>query len=40
MTFHTLWDWRRQVADLYAEVRAEPDPHAAWTLWRRTRDHL
>ena len=40
MSFDTLWDWRRQVADLYAKVRAEPDPAAAWTLWRRTRDGL
>ena len=34
----TLWDWRRQVADLYAQVRAEPDPAAAWLHWRRVRD--
>ncbi len=38
--FDTLWDWRRQVADLYAQVRAEPDPKAAWVLWRRVRDGL
>ncbi len=36
----TLWDWRRQVADLYAQVRAEPDPAAAWVHWRRVRDRL
>lgn len=35
-----LWDWRRRVADLYATVRAAPDPEAAWTLWRQTRDTL
>ena len=40
MTFDTLWDWRRQVADLYAQVRAEPDARAAWSLWRRVRDGL
>lgn len=36
----TLWDWRRQVADLYAAIRHEPDPHRAWTHWRDTRDKL
>ncbi len=36
----TLLDWRRRVARLYAEVRAEPDPAAAHDHWRRTRDHL
>ena len=37
-----LADWRRQVADLYAEVRvrATTDPEAAWTLWRATRERL
>ena len=36
----SLWDWRRRVADLYAAVRAESDPHAAWQLWRHGRDTL
>jgi uncharacterized protein (DUF1684 family) len=36
----TLLDWRRRVARLYAEVRAEPDPAAAHEHWRRTRDDL
>jgi hypothetical protein len=36
----TLLDWRRQVARLYAEIRAEPDPAAAHEHWRRTRDDL
>ncbi len=36
----SLWDWRRQVADLYAAVRAEPDPQRAWLHWRRVRDEL
>jgi hypothetical protein len=36
----TLLDWRRRVARLYAEVRAEPDPAAAHEHWRRTRDGL
>jgi len=36
----TLLDWRRRVARLYAEVRAEPDAAAAHQHWRRTRDDL
>jgi len=35
-----LLDWKRRVAGLYAAVRAEPDPVAAWRLWRSTRDDL
>ena len=35
-----LWHWRRTVADLYACVRAAPDPQAAWHDWRRGRDAL
>ena len=35
-----LLDWRRRVARLYAEVRAEPDVVAAHDHWRRTRDAL
>jgi uncharacterized protein (DUF1684 family) len=35
-----LLDWRRRVARLYAEVRAEPDAAAAHDHWRRTRDEL
>jgi len=35
-----LADWRRQVADLYAHIRATPDPATAWRDWRRTRDTL
>ncbi|MDT7572432.1 MAG: uncharacterized protein QOE05_2606 [Actinomycetota bacterium] len=35
-----LLDWRRRVADLYAAVRADPDPARAHELWRRTRDEL
>ncbi|MGI9184813.1 MAG: DUF1684 domain-containing protein [Solirubrobacteraceae bacterium] len=33
----TLLDWRRRVGQLYAEVRAEPDPKAAWSRWQQTR---
>src|SRR5437764_2791005 len=36
----TLLDWRRRVAHLYAEVRAEPDPATAHAHWRKTRDEL
>jgi uncharacterized protein len=35
-----LWDWRRRVAALYAEVRAERDSKAGWWRWRETRDRL
>lgn len=35
-----LADWRRLVADLYAEIRRMPEPPAAWELWRDTRDTL
>jgi hypothetical protein len=35
-----LWDWRRRIAELYAEIRAERDPERAWRLWRATRDEL
>jgi uncharacterized protein (DUF1684 family) len=35
-----LWDWRRRVSALYAEVRAEHDPIAGWWRWRETRDRL
>ena len=40
MTYDTLWDWRRRIADLYAQIRAEPDPPAAWRRWRTVRDAL
>jgi uncharacterized protein (DUF1684 family) len=36
----TLLDWRRRVARLYAEVRAELDTVAAHEHWRKTRDDL
>jgi hypothetical protein len=35
-----LLDWRRRVAELYAEIRATPDPVAAWQLWTRERARL
>jgi uncharacterized protein len=38
----SLADWRRRVAELYAEVRATSarDPGAAWTTWRAEREAL
>src|ERR671919_619110 len=35
-----LFDWRRRVTDLYAEIRAAVDPRAAWDQWRRVRHEL
>jgi hypothetical protein len=37
--FSSLHDWRRQVADLYATVRALP-PEDGWRHWRQVRDRL
>lgn len=36
----SLLDWRRRVAQLYADVRAERDPERGWRLWRDTRSKL
>jgi uncharacterized protein (DUF1684 family) len=36
----TLLDWRRQVARLYADVRAAQDPREGHDLWRAGRDRL
>jgi uncharacterized protein (DUF1684 family) len=35
-----LLDWKRRVAELYAEVRAAADPEAGWRRWREVRDEL
>jgi hypothetical protein len=35
-----LLDWRRQVAELYAAARAEPDPARGHAVWRTGRDRL
>lgn len=35
-----LLDWRRQISQLYADVRATDDIGRIWHHWRRTRDHL
>ncbi|MBV9607251.1 MAG: DUF1684 domain-containing protein [Solirubrobacterales bacterium] len=36
----SLLDWRRTIADLYAEIRATADKGAAWRVWRDTRARL
>ncbi|SDQ38569.1 DUF1684 domain-containing protein [Quadrisphaera sp. DSM 44207] len=36
----TLLAWRRRVAELYAQVRAAPDPAHGHALWRAGRDAL
>jgi uncharacterized protein len=38
--FVDLWDWRRQVAELYAAIRAAAAPETAWQSWWQTRDAL
>ncbi|PZS33674.1 MAG: hypothetical protein DLM58_07335 [Pseudonocardiales bacterium] len=35
-----LTDWRRQVGELYAQVRAEPEPADGHRIWRAGRDRL
>jgi uncharacterized protein len=35
-----LLDWKRRVFALYASVRADDNPEAAWQRWRSTRDAL
>lgn len=35
-----LLDWRRRIGETYADVRAAPDPEAAWHRWRDVRDTL
>jgi hypothetical protein len=36
----SLLDWRRTIADLYAEIRATADKSAAWPRWVQTRERL
>jgi uncharacterized protein len=36
----TLLDWKRRIFDLYASIRADPEPERAWRTWRATRDDL
>ena len=35
-----LADWRRRIATLHAEIRAEPSPERGWKLWQETRAQL
>lgn len=35
-----LLDWKRQVFDLYREIRTAVDPKSAWTRWVQERDSL
>jgi len=36
----TLLDYRRRVAELYGEIRADSEPEQAWRRWRQVRDDL
>jgi len=35
-----LLDWRRQIAELYTEIRSAPDARDAWERWREARARL
>ncbi|MBO9195312.1 DUF1684 domain-containing protein [Rhizobium sp. 16-449-1b] len=35
-----LWNWRQKIANLYYEIRSNPDPEAAWRIWCDTRKTL
>jgi uncharacterized protein len=35
-----LWNWRQMIANLYHDVRSNPDASAAWQLWCDTRAML
>jgi uncharacterized protein (DUF1684 family) len=35
-----LLAWKRRIFELYAEIRAAPDPADAWLHWRAVRDEL
>jgi len=35
-----LLDWKRQIFELYADVRAAAEPERAWERWRAARDEL
>ncbi len=37
---YALADWRRQINDLYAEIRATTDPQQAWSMWCERRNAL
>ena len=35
-----LLDWKRRIFELYAEIRADPQPERAWQLWVDVREEL
>ena len=35
-----LLEWKHAIFDLYAGIRADTDPEAAWRRWRATRDRM
>jgi uncharacterized protein (DUF1684 family) len=35
-----LIDWKRRIFQLYADVRADPQPERAWQHWRDVREEL
>jgi uncharacterized protein (DUF1684 family) len=39
LAFADLWDWRREIAELYGRVRAAPG-RPGWEIWRAERDRL
>jgi len=36
----SLLDWKRRIAELYAQIMAAPDHREAWVLWQQTRARL
>jgi uncharacterized protein (DUF1684 family) len=36
----SLADWRRQIAEVYSDVRNSPTPVDAWAMWRERRELL
>ncbi len=35
-----LLEWKRQISELYADIRATPDRRTAWNRWKQTRARL
>jgi uncharacterized protein len=35
-----LLDWKRRIFELYAAIRADPEPERAWQRWRDVREEL
>ncbi len=36
----SLLDWKRRIAELYAQIAVAPDSRRAWTQWHQTRSRL